>query len=181
MISISAWIKGNTWKDGSGGDVDTIVRKGDSTPNNYNLCNLERQGNVLSGRCGYRRHSRQHGFECWTVVPRGGHWDGTTAKIYVNGVLDNSPGTAKAAPIGTDTRPLYIGGRSGTDCFDGMIRDVRIYNRPLTATELVQGAGLVGWWKFAEGSGTSAADSSGMGNTATLSGERRLDQRLRRQ
>ncbi len=28
--------------------------------------------------------------------------------------------------------------------------------------------GLVGWWKFDEGSGTSAADSSGYGNTGTL-------------
>ena len=28
--------------------------------------------------------------------------------------------------------------------------------------------GLVGWWKFDEGSGTSAADSSGQGNTGTL-------------
>src|SRR6185503_36394 len=50
------------------------------------------------------------------------------------------------------------------------IRDVRIYNRPLTAAELQQGSGLIGWWKFAEGSGTSAADSSGLGNNATLSG-----------
>ena len=63
-------------------------------------------------------------------------WDGTTGKIYVNGVLDNSPGTAKASPIGTDTRPLYLGGRAGADYFDGMIRDVRFYNRPLSATEL---------------------------------------------
>jgi hypothetical protein len=31
-------------------------------------------------------------------------------------------------------------------------------------------SGLVGWWKFDEGSGTSAADSSGNGNTGTASG-----------
>lgn len=30
--------------------------------------------------------------------------------------------------------------------------------------------GLVGWWKFDDGSGTTAADSSGQGNTGTLSG-----------
>ena len=29
-------------------------------------------------------------------------------------------------------------------------------------------SGLVGWWKFDEGSGTSAYDSSGSGNTGTL-------------
>jgi hypothetical protein len=49
-----------------------------------------------------------------------------------------------------------------------MIRDVRLYNRQLTSSELVDG--LVGYWAFSEGSGTSAADSSGLGNTATLSG-----------
>src|SRR3954469_12091650 len=37
MLSISAWVKGNVWKDSSGGDVDTILRKGESTPNNYSL------------------------------------------------------------------------------------------------------------------------------------------------
>lgn len=30
------------------------------------------------------------------------------------------------------------------------------------------GSGLVGWWKFDEGSGTSAGDSSGSGSTGTL-------------
>jgi hypothetical protein len=32
------------------------------------------------------------------------------------------------------------------------------------------GGGLVGWWKFDETSGTSAADSSGRGNTGTIAG-----------
>lgn len=31
-------------------------------------------------------------------------------------------------------------------------------------------SGLVGWWKFDEGAGTSATDSSGSGNTGTLNG-----------
>ena len=33
---------------------------------------------------------------------------------------------------------------------------------------LTGSTGLVGYWKFDEGSGTSAADSSGTGNTGTL-------------
>jgi hypothetical protein len=84
--------------------------------------------------------------------------------------LDNSPGVAKAAPIGTDTRSLYIGGRAGTDYFDGQMRDVRLYNRALTSTEIAGFSGMVGWWKFSEGSGTTAADSSGSATSATLSG-----------
>jgi hypothetical protein len=168
MISMSAWVKGNVWKDSSGGDVDAILRKGDATPNNYSLAIASGKVMLLlddSDTVGIRGNTVLNPGQWYHVAAT---WDGTTAKIYVNGVLDNSPGTAKAAPISTDTRPLYIGGRPGTDYFDGMIRDARIYNRPLTATELVQGSGLVGWWKFSEGSGTSAADSSGMGNTVTL-------------
>lgn len=170
MLSISAWVKGNVWKDSSGGDVDTILRKGDATPNNYSLAIASGKVMLLlddSDTVGIRGNTVLNTGQWYHVAAT---WDGVTAKIYVNGVLDNSPGTAKAAPIGTDTRALYLGGRSGTDFFDGQIRDVRIYNRPLTAAELQQGSGLIGWWKFAEGSGTSAADSSGLGNNATLSG-----------
>ena len=35
MISIAAWVKGDSW--GAGSDVDTILRKGEATPNNYEL------------------------------------------------------------------------------------------------------------------------------------------------
>ena len=45
-------------------------------------------------------------------------WDGTTAKIYINGVLDSS--TGRTGTIGSDARAVNIGGRSGsTDMFDG--------------------------------------------------------------
>jgi hypothetical protein len=168
MLSISAWIKGDSW--GSGSSANAILRKGDANPNNYSLQVSDGRVELLldgTDAGGIRGNTVLNTGQWYHVAAT---WDGVTAKIYVNGVLDNSPGTARAAPIATDTRPLYLGGRAGADYFDGMIRDVRIYNRPLTAAELVQGAGLVGWWKFAEGSGTSAADSSGMGNNATLSG-----------
>jgi hypothetical protein len=96
-------------------------------------------------------------------------WDGATVKIYLNGQLDNAP-AARTGTIGTDTRPLCIGGRSGADYFDGMIRDARIYNRALSDTEIAELVGLLGHWKFSEGSGATAADSSAQGNDATLSG-----------
>ena len=51
-----------------------------------------------------------------------------------------------------------------------MIRDVRFYNRALYETEIKRFAGLLGLWQFSEGTGTSAADSSGQANNATLSG-----------
>ncbi len=167
-LSIAAWIKGDSW--GSGSNVNIILRKGDTNPNNYSL-------QISDGRVALLLDSNDAASTRGNTVLATGQWyhvaatwDGTTAKIYVNGQLDNSPGAAKASPIGTDTRPLYIGARPGAGYFDGMIRDVRFYNRPFSAAELVQMAGQAGFWKFAEGSGTSAADSSALANTATLSG-----------
>ena len=168
MLSFCAWINGDSW--GSGTDVDAIVRKGDANPNNFGLAISDgRVELLLDGNDG-------SGIRGNTVLSTGqwyhvaATWDGATAKLYVNGVLDNSPGTARVGTIATDTRPLYIGGRAGADYFDGMLRDVRIYNRALTASELIDGASLVGHWQFAEGTGTNSADSSGMSNTASLSG-----------
>ena len=40
----------------------------------------------------------------------------------------------------------------------------------VAAGENIPISGLVGWWNFDEGSGTSAADSSGNGNTGTTDG-----------
>ena len=45
-----------------------------------------------------------------------------------------------------------------------------VYSGALTDAEVRYLYGFVGHWKFAEGSGTTAADSSGLANTATLSG-----------
>lgn len=49
------------------------------------------------------------------------------------------------------------------------LRNAKIYNfsvRPTTGIDV----GMVAWWKADEGSGTSLADSSGNGNTGTLTG-----------
>ncbi len=65
-------------------------------------------------------------------------WDGVKGRVYLNGVLDNTP-VARAAPIGTDTRAVYLGGRSGgTDITNGTVDDVRFYNRCLTAAEIAE-------------------------------------------
>ena len=64
-----------------------------------------------------------------------GTWDGSNIRIYVNGVLDKTP-TARVAPILIDTRPVYLGGRSGADLFDGLLDDVRMFNHALSQDEI---------------------------------------------
>jgi len=166
-MTIAAWVRGDSW--GAGTDNDTLLRKGEANPNNYALAISDgRVELILDGNDGA-------GIRGNTVLTTGqwyhvaATWDGSTVSIYVNGVLDNTP-VARAGTIGADTRPLYIGGRSGADQFDGLMRDVVFYNRALYATEIKRLAGLVGYWQFAEGTGTTAADSSGQTNDATLSG-----------
>jgi hypothetical protein len=62
-------------------------------------------------------------------------YDGSTLSLYVNGAL------AATTPVGgtvlTSSGPLRIGGNSiWNEWFKGLIDDVRVYNRPLSATEI---------------------------------------------
>jgi PKD repeat protein len=62
-------------------------------------------------------------------------YDGTSIRLFVNGVLVNS--TAQVGAIAPSTQPLTIGGNafSGQN-WTGLIDEVRIYNRALSATEI---------------------------------------------
>src|SRR5207247_9740744 len=60
-----------------------------------------------------------------------------TLDIYVNGVLDNGAlvGTVPGSQVNSAVN-VNIGRRSDGFYFDGVIDDVRIYNRPLSQTEI---------------------------------------------
>lgn len=116
-------------------------------------------------------------------------------KIYINGALAgsgthditswNPPGCEgdKNLPLSIGTLYPYGEGWAGstTFSFDGLLDDVRIYNRALSPTEIQNlygsgqvtyqapsNQGLVGYWPLNEGVGTKAGDASGNGNTGTL-------------
>jgi len=80
--------------------------------------------------------------------------------------------------IRTNDIDLFIGmADKNTLHFNGTIDEVRIYNRALSAEEIIQlfrgghvWKGLVLWLRFDEGSGTTAGDSSGCGNHGTIYG-----------
>jgi hypothetical protein len=55
-------------------------------------------------------------------------WDGATERIYVDGVQQTAG--ARAAPIGTDDRVLYLGGRAAAeDSLRGVLDEARISGR----------------------------------------------------
>ncbi|MEW6617210.1 MAG: LamG-like jellyroll fold domain-containing protein [Patescibacteria group bacterium] len=65
-----------------------------------------------------------------------GVWNGSMVYIYQNGVLKNSTGQAINPP--STSSPVTIARDNGGQYFDGLIDEVRIYNRALTATEILQ-------------------------------------------
>src|SRR5262249_49453010 len=76
----------------------------------------------------------------------------------------------------------YPGAFGGAEYLPGAVDQLRIYARALPAAEVAQlyadtrpavslsRQGLVAWFKFDEGAGTTAADSSGSGNAGSLIG-----------
>jgi len=105
-----------------------------------------------------------------------GTWDGTTQRLYKNGVE-----IASETPGGTlDSLSNVFFSNSGSETMDGFIDEVRIWNVGLDAATIrawmcrkvtsshTNYSNLKGYWKLDEGSGTTAADSSGNGNNGTL-------------
>jgi len=101
-----------------------------------------------------------------------------TVRIYKNGVFQvSAPGSAS-----TVTSPgLEIGGVYTNRDMIGKVDDVRIYNYARTQKQILEdmsarggsalgGNAPVGYWKFDEGYGTSAKDSSIYGNNGTITG-----------
>ena len=107
------------------------------------------------------------------------------AALFLNGIKEDSATTIMTLDennlgmiIGSGQTPS--GGPMDSHYFHGTIDEVCIWNRALTQEEIQlkiyedldpdQETGLVGYWKFNEGSGTTAYDLSVNGNHGTISG-----------
>ncbi|MBW8049631.1 MAG: T9SS type A sorting domain-containing protein [Cytophagales bacterium] len=102
-----------------------------------------------------------------------------TIHIYINGVLEGSftmPANVNPDNIG----PIKIGNTQG-DTVVGIhsIDDVSLWNYALDSTEIQQYMncppsgnenGLVGFWNFEQGTGTTISDITGNGNNGTIYG-----------
>ena len=106
-----------------------------------------------------------------------------SVKFYVNGVKQTNEydiSSVTGTVSGSDN--LTIGTMYGWQT-DGILDDVRLYSRALSASEVsamyrsgqitrkaVSESGLVGYWPMNEGVGLQAGDSSGYGYTGTIAG-----------
>ena len=110
-------------------------------------------------------------------------YDGSQMKIYIDGNLDAQNNIS--INIGNaNNSNLFVGESPGFPgrVFNGKIDEVRIWNVARTQSEIQStmnislspeyytspDSGLVGYWKFDEGTGQTAADLSYFGNNATL-------------
>ncbi len=108
-------------------------------------------------------------------------YDGSTAKLYVNGVLDTSK--SAGSPVSNSAGVFYLAHNpdrfDNQSAFKGVIDEFRVWNTARTESEIQSTMnqtlngdepGLVGYWKFDEGQGTTTADATSNGNDGTISG-----------
>ena len=107
---------------------------------------------------------------------------GNSASIYQDGVLQT--GGSESTPTGTrssdNIQSLFFGNQiADSRTFDGLIRDVRLWSDVRTAAEILANkdnvldgdeAGLVGYWRFKEGSGSTLDDETSNDNDGTITG-----------
>ena len=105
-------------------------------------------------------------------------YDGITATAYLDGVIVGYE-TVTGSLSYFHSVPMYIGNWQMQEDFNGNIDEVHIWNSALSQEQIQQymncppsgdEEGLVGYWNFEEGSGTTAFDQTSNGNDGTING-----------
>lgn len=175
-LTISAWVKPNLLHRG------TILYK--SSGNGFEFWldsdgQLEFRLNRSNNGSTYRLRSNFNygsSLNKWTHVAA--TFDGSTCKIFINGVEDKSV-TYNPFTIGTTSGSLILGALGTIQRWQGAMDEVRLYNRALSLQEInmaMQNSGpletnssqMAGHWKMDEGSGNQFRDDSGNTNNGTI-------------
>lgn len=184
-FTIAAWIYLDEYTEWA-----SIVTKGaDEGPpfaNNYTIHQSGPMGGTESGHLRFTDdRADQTAAESNTQIPlQEWHYvavtyDGVTIRFYYDGEPDGS--TLEPGPLNPNDSPLYVGmdPPGNVEYWHGRIDELRIWNEALDPT-LIRAAmhghaspmasGLVGYWRFDEGSGDTAHDRSAQGNDGQLFG-----------
>lgn len=147
---------------------------GDQNNGRKNQIAIEIQNNSGSTTTEYWGSTRLVPNKWYHVV---GTFNDATGKIYVNGIAETMTTLLGpyASPLKTESGNMYIGQRTtGSRNFDGLIGGIKIYNRDLTAQEVVSiyrgdiiDDGLVAYLPTREGSGATVEDIIG-GHNGTI-------------
>lgn len=112
--------------------------------------------------------------------------DAGTMQAYVNGEIKTGKSVGSFR-LRTGTWAVKIGKGEDDTPFHGLISDILIFSRVLSPAEIrenmrgntaITSEGLVGWWRFGEGSGNRTVDSSTYHNDGVIYGAKwsRLDE-----
>ena len=176
MFTISAWVK-----IGATHDSDGIIDYGSSTDQNFwikTTPSTAGKGVVIGVGDVSVAYEIEHEYtedeDDWHHVAS--VYSSGSLLLYIDGHFVSSANAA----ISSKQSLLSIGSTSGqSGYFDGYIDDVRIFDRPLTGTEIIlttdisvskNKEGLVGYWKFDEGMGSKTFDLSNNEMHAQING-----------
>jgi hypothetical protein len=178
-MTIEAWVYIRSWPQGYFAILDKYKQAGDWGW----AFTIENGGGGISFWSGNNLRASANitpSVNVWHHVAMAYDHGANVVRFYLNGDLvatRTSPGVL----TNTDTDPAYIGyGPSGaTNEFNnGMISEVRLWNRALTTEEIQTNyaaaglngveSGLVGLWRLDEGSGTVTTDTTASANHAVL-------------
>lgn len=131
-FTITAWM----YTDNTTQQIAVMSKPfGTGTGNSWQLENLDDDRVSFSGGSVHSLVSTDS-VPQMTWVHVAGTWDGTTKQLYIDGVLARS-GTSQ---ISYDTHDLYLGADENNGSlalpFDGVLDDLRVYSRPLSAQEI---------------------------------------------
>jgi hypothetical protein len=189
-FSVAAWVKTTSTSFAS------LVDNKTAGTNNagYNLQIAETNGRAYF-RVGTGAGQAQTGNSITNVTD--GEWhhlvgtrDASGLKIYVNGILENQNSNCGTCNV-TSSQNLLFGSYGAGGFLDGLLDDVRIYNRALSANEVaglysatssskmqsstdsLVTSGLVGHWSFDDAtvSGNAVQDLTSNSNDGTVFGD----------
>ena len=152
QITVSAWIKVNAFTK----SYQAIATKGDSAWRIQRWSSTNR----IEFACTGLSHSIPHGSLIGNINVNDGQWhhvagvyDGTRIYLYIDGVQDVN--TLTSGSIKTNDYKVMIGenAQQRNRYWNGLIDDVRVYNRALDPSEIValpNDSSLIGHWKLDE-------------------------------
>lgn len=178
-VTISAWVKPDELKD----NHQTIVAKG-NTQYGLELCDNGHLRFFVHGD--YRHIAKSENLvqiDEWTHLV--GKYTSATEEIslWINGSKQRHKVTSGKIPSHDYRVTIGYNPETGDRYFDGRIENVRIYNRPLSESEinklynhsLGDNTSLVGWWKFNEADSQTVRDSSPWTNNGVLGSSKITD------
>ena len=140
IISIEAWIKADSWGNNSWENV-IVSKDGWASGNEGYVLRAGANGTLsfnFSGGGTWREVTSPPTMALGKWYHVAGTYDGSTLRVYING--EEVGTTAYSGAITNGTYDLYLGRAAytlgGTRYFDGNIDEVRIWNEPITESEI---------------------------------------------